>query len=72
MKISQTMYIYGIPQKIPKETVHHIIMPLAHVFIMSLQDEEVPIEWKEANLIPLLKKGSRNKSIHCRPVGGHQ
>ena len=29
---------------------------------------EQPSEWKEANIIPLFKKGSRNKSVHYRPV----
>ena len=28
----------------------------------------VPLEWKEANIIPLFKKCSRNKSVHFRPV----
>ena len=43
-------------------------MPLAHVFNMSLQEGIVPLEWKEANIIPLFKKGSRNKSVNYRPV----
>ena len=42
--------------------------PLAHVFNMSLQDGIVPFEWKEANIIPLFKKVSRNKSVNYRPV----
>ena len=42
--------------------------PLAHVFIMSLQEGIVPLEWKEANIIPLFKKGSRNKSVNYSPV----
>ena len=45
-----------------------ISKPLAHVFNMSLQEGIVPLEWKEANIIPLLKKGSRNKSVNYRPV----
>ena len=35
---------------------------------MSLQEGIVPLEWKEANIVPLFKKGSRNKSVNHRPV----
>ena len=35
---------------------------------MSLQEGIVPLEWKEANSIPLFKQGSRNKSVNYRPV----
>ena len=35
---------------------------------MSLQEGIVPFDWKEANIIPLFKKGSRNKSVNYRPV----
>ena len=35
---------------------------------MSLKESVVPFEWKEANIIPLFKKGSRNKSENYRPV----
>ena len=35
---------------------------------MSLQEGIVPLEWKEANIVPLLKNGSRNKSVNYRPV----
>ena len=53
----------GISPKILKETVEQNSTPLAHVFNMSLQKGIVglPLEWKEANIIPLFKKGSRNK-----------
>ena len=51
-----------------KETVQQIGMPLAHVFNMSLQEGMLPLEWKEANIIPLFKKGLRNKSENYRPV----
>ena len=51
--------------KILKEIVEKISTPLAHVFNMSLQEGIVPLEWKEANIIPLFtKKGSRNKYVN--------
>ena len=58
----------GIPPKLLMETVEQIRIPLARVFNLSLKEGVVPFEWKEANIIPLFKKGSRNKSENYRPV----
>ena len=68
MKDNKSPGVDGIAPKILKETVEQISKPLAHVFNMSLQEGIVPFEWKEANIIPLFKKGSRNKSVNYRPV----
>ncbi len=35
---------------------------------MSLQEGNVPLEWKEANIIPVFKKDSRNKYVKYMPV----
>ena len=58
----------GIPPKLLLEIVEQISIPLATVFNLSLEEGIVPLEWKEANIIPLFKKGSRNKSENYRPV----
>ena len=50
------------------ETVEQISIPLAIVFNLSLKEGVAPFEWKEANIIPLFKKGSRNKSENYRPM----
>ena len=50
------------------ETVEQISIPLARVFNLSLKHGVVRFEWKEVNIIPLFKKGSRNKSDNYRPV----
>ena len=58
----------GIPPKLLKEIVEQICTPLAKVFILSLEEEIVPSEWKEANITPLFKKGSTNKAENYRPM----
>ena len=67
MKQNKSPGVDGISPKILKETLEQISTPLAHVFNMSLQ-EGIALEWKEANVIPLFKKGSRNTSVNHRPV----
>ena len=54
----------GIAHEILKETVEQMCTPLAHVFNMTLQEGIVPLEWKEANIIPLFKK--RFKKQVCK------
>ena len=68
MKENMSPGVDGISPTILKETVEQISTPLAHVFDMTLQEGIVPLEWKEANIFPLVKKGPRNKSVNYRPV----
>ena len=71
MKENKSPGVDGISLKILTETVEQISIPLAHVFNMALQEGIVPLEWKEANIIPLIKKGSRNKSVnYSHPSSG--
>ena len=68
MKDNKSPGVDGIPPKLLMETVEQISIPLARVFNLSLKEGVVPFEWKEANIIPLFKKGSRNKSENYSPV----
>ena len=68
MKDNKSPGVDGIPPKLLMETVEQISIPLARVFNLSLNEGVVPFEWKEANIIPLFKNGSRNKSENYRPV----
>ena len=47
------------------ESEEQISTPLARVFNLSLKEGVVPFGLKEANIIPLFKKGLRNKSVMC-------
>ena len=68
MKNNKSPGADGIPPKLLMETVEQISIPLARIFNLSLKEGVVPFEWKEANIIPLFKKGSINKSENYRPV----
>ena len=68
MKENKSPGVDGISPKILKETVQQISTQLAHVLNMSLQEGIIPLEWKEANIIPLFKKDSRNKAVNYRSV----
>ena len=61
MKENKSPGVDGISPKILKESVEQISTPLAHVFNVSLQEGIVPLEWKEAKIIPLFKKMSKKQ-----------
>ena len=65
MKDNKSPGVDGIPPKLLKKIVEQISTPFAK---LSLEEGIVPSEWKEANIIPLFKKGSRNKPENYRPV----
>ena len=68
MKDNKSPGVNGIPPKLLLENVEQISIPLATMFSLSLEEGIVPLEWEEANIIPLFKTSSRNKSENYRPV----
>ena len=68
MKDNKSPGVDGIPPKLLKEIIEQISTPLAKLFNLSLEKGIVPSEWKEANITPLFKKGSRNKPENHRTV----
>ena len=68
MKDNKSPGVDGLPPKILIEKIEQISIPLARVLNLSLKEGVVPFEWKEAKIITLFKKGSRNKSDNYRPV----
>ena len=68
IKDNKSPGVDGIPPKLLKEIVEQISTPLAKLVNLSLEEEIVPSEWKEANITPLFKKRSRNKPENYKPV----
>ena len=52
--------VEGIPPKLIMEAVEQISIQLAKVFKLSLREGVFPFKWEETDIIPLIKKGSRN------------
>lgn len=45
-----------------------IIKPLRDIFTKSLENSEVPQDWRVANITPIFKKGSKKEPGNYRPV----
>eukprot|EP00061_Rhincodon_typus_P007373 g29014.t1 len=45
-----------------------IARPLAEVFVSSIATGEVPEDWRLANIVPLFKKGGKEKLGNYRPM----
>ena len=50
------------------ELQEHISLPLSIIFNKSLLEGEVPLDWKNAYVTPIFKKGSRAVSGNYRPI----
>ena len=68
MKDNKSPGVDGIPPIYTLEILEQISIRLATVLNPSLEEGIVMLAWKEANIIPLFRKGSRNKSWNIRPV----
>ena len=51
-----------------KEIAENIVEPLTIIFRKSLQEATVSEDWKTANIMPIFKKGQRQKAANYRPI----
>ena len=68
MKIHKACGIDGISNRLIKCTSKSIFKPLALLFNLPLRNSCFPNCWKEANVIPLFKKGDAKSPSNYRPV----
>ena len=57
-----------ISSKMLKETAHTIAPSLARLISLSLDTTTVPQGWKDANVIPIFKKGNKSMCENYRPI----
>ncbi len=51
-----------------KELSGYLSTPLAAIFQKSLDDKELPLDWKQARISAIYKKGNRSLAGNYRPV----
>lgn len=68
LKINKAAGVDGVHSSLIKGCVDTIITPLEHIFKSSLENGEIPSDWKKANVSVIFKKGSRKEPGNYRPV----
>ena len=58
----------NIGNQILKELKEQLSLPLSILFRKSLDEGEVPREWKDSSITPIYKKGKRSEPGNYRPV----
>ena len=58
----------GIPARVIKELKEEMVKPLSILFQKSMDNGEIPDEWRDAEVVPIFKKGSKADPANYRPV----
>ena len=58
----------GIPSRLLKEVASELSPSITLLFNASLQQGNIPDDWKKALVTPLFKKGNRNNPVNYRPI----
>jgi len=68
LKASKSPGPDDIHAKLLYELRNELVSPITKIFNLSLKTGIIPQDWKDANVSPLFKKGSKNKPENYRPV----
>ena len=58
----------GIPPRLLKETAYQMAPLLTFIFQSSLDQGQLPQDWKSANIIPIYKKGNKSYTANYCPI----
>lgn len=68
INVNKSMGPDEIHGKIIYEMRNELVKPLTHLFNLSLKTGFIPQDWRDANVIPIFKKGSMSAASNYRPV----
>ena len=58
----------NIHPRLLKELIYHISHPTALLLNNTMEQREIPEEWKQANVSPIFKKGQSHIAENYRPI----
>jgi len=58
----------GIHPRVLRELAEVLTKPLSIIYLQSWLTEEVPVDWRLANVMPIYKKGRKEDPRNYRPV----
>ena len=68
LKVNKAPGPDGLHSYVLKACASTLSLPLTILYTRSLSGGVLPAEWKQAHVVPIFKKGQRNKASNYRPI----
>ncbi|XP_065639303.1 uncharacterized protein LOC124809347 [Hydra vulgaris] len=68
LNVNKALGADGVSSYVLKKCQNSFCKPLELLFKKSLQEEQIPLIWKMANVTPLHKNGDKNNPANYRPI----
>ena len=68
MKPNKAAGVDGLTTTFIKEIKLEVVKPMVEIFKRSMDEGQIPLEWKRANVTAIFKKGSKKDPGNYRPV----
>ena len=68
LKVDKSSGVDGISPHLLKQLADELAHPLSMLFTLSHREGFLPKDWKNAVVVPIFKKGSKNVASNYRPV----
>ena len=68
LDVNKSIGVNGVSPRVLVNCANSLAVPLCHIFDLSLSSGTCPAKWKQANVTPIYKKGSRLETNNYRPV----
>lgn len=68
LEVSKSAGIDGISPRILKKCAPALYKPIHHLFMLSLSQHYLPLEWRQHLITPIFKSGNKSSVCNYRPI----